>query len=165
MHFCTCAALWGGQEYELLEMEALTALDSSEEIVAATRAHWPLVAQVELEFGNASLRAVLEFPIKQMNTLEATTWQVDTGPIVFHDLARRSPDSSLAEGLHLAFIAFNQLDSVDLILEAPTDIGHGMLVMEYSKRRRFGGKVWLFASARGQDRTLKTARAMFDALM
>ena len=61
----------------MLEMESLTELHDSEEIVAATRAHWPLVAQVELKFGDASLTAVLEFPIKQMNTLESIRWHMD----------------------------------------------------------------------------------------
>ena len=73
-------------------------------------------------------------------------WQVDTGPIVFHDLIRHSPDGPSAEGLHLAFIAFNRLDSVDVILEADKGVGHGMRVVDYSERRSLAANVRLFAS-------------------
>ena len=111
-----------------------------QEIVAATRAHWPLVAQVDLELSaqsctaqacatvparDGTLSVTLEFPIKMMNTLDDWVWLVDTGPIIFHDLIRHERS---VERLSLAYIAFNRLDSVDVILEVPTDVGQGVQV-------------------------------------
>ena len=150
------AYLWGGQEYKLVEMKSAAELHTSAEIVMATREHRPLVAQVELIAGNTSLQAVLEFPIKQMKTLGSSTWQVDTGPIVIHDLLHHEIS---AEGLQLAYIAFNRLDSVDLIVEVPTDVGHGIQVMAYSEQRTMAAKVRLFASANKGMAMLHTALA------
>ena len=90
-------------------------------MLQATYDNLPLIAQTEVWNDDTGLRAIMEYPVKSMNTIRATdTYQVDTGPLAYPDLSRR-PDR-LIESLSLAFVAFNVPDFADFVIEAPTTI-------------------------------------------
>jgi hypothetical protein len=115
------AEWWNGQNYHLVEASSCTELVSSEAILTATYAFRPLVAQTEIWNNETGLRAIIEYPVKTMNTIRAThTYQVDTGPVAFPDLNARHPRS--VDGLSLAFVAFNAPGFADFVIEVPTPI-------------------------------------------
>ena len=112
------------------------ALQTAEQIVAATLANDRLVARTEIE--NARYHAVIEYPIKTMNANERDhVYQTDTGPILFPDLSR-DPDD-LIEGIELAFAAFNCPTWIEIILRVPTDVGGGVKVYHYDQFLRRDG--------------------------
>jgi hypothetical protein len=111
---------WNGQQYHLIEGPARE-LPSQAEILEATYRHAPLVSQTEVADAGTGLRAIIECPVKTMNTCrEAGIYQVDTGPVAFPDLSTR-PERS-ADALRLAFLAFNVSTFVDVVVEVPTRI-------------------------------------------
>ncbi len=116
--------LWAGQVYHLVEAAAVEELDTTEAVIRATHAMRPIVAQTEFCNVEAGLRAIVEYPVKTMNTQrQRQVFQVDTGPILFADLARRQP--RLVDCLALAFVAFNVPHFADFVVEAPTTVGVG----------------------------------------
>lgn len=129
------AEWWSGQQYHLVEGPARE-LESTSEVLAATYAHTPLVSQTEIADADNGLRAIIECPVKTMNThRERGIYQVDTGPVVFPDLSRR-PERSV-DALRLAFVAFNMPEFADFVVEVPTEIGAGpdaTEVYHYSER-------------------------------
>ena len=107
--------------YRLVEGPARE-LTTQEEILEATYAHEPLVSQTEIAGPGTGLRAVIEAPVKTMNTRRGPgIYQVDTGPVVLPDLSRR-PERS-ADALRLAFVAFNVPGFADFVVEVPTPTG------------------------------------------
>ena len=111
-------------------------------------------------------RAVIEMPIKTINTspppltadvqpassdkeyvgtAAADRWQVDTGPIIFHDLSLHHP---AAGGLRLAYVGFNNFSRADFIVEVETPFGDQQLP-DYSKLLSLDATVRLFASVPG----------------
>ena len=112
---------WDGQKYHLIEAESSEELATSEAILQATYEFRPIVAQTEIWNDETGLRAIIEYPVKTMNTIRATsTYQVDTGPVAFPDLTRRYERS--VESLALAFVVFNAPHFADFVIEAPTPI-------------------------------------------
>ena len=112
---------WNGQDYHLVEAASGTELVTPEAILDATYDFRPLVAQTEIRNNETGRRAIIEYPVKTMNTIRATrSYQVDTGPVAFPDLRHRHPRS--ADGLSLAFVAFNGPDSADFVIEVPTPV-------------------------------------------
>ena len=126
---------WDGQSYRLVEGPARE-LTTQEEILEATYAHEPLVSQTEIADPATGLRAVIEAPVKTMNTRRGPgIYQVDTGPVVLPDLSRR-PGRSV-DALRLAFVAFNVPGFADFIVEVPTPTGESpeaAEVFHYSER-------------------------------
>jgi hypothetical protein len=109
------------------------------EIVQATLDNVPLVARTALRDPQSGLEAVLEYPIKTMNVLETdNVYQVDTGPVVFPDLA--PPGLEGIQRLTLAFIAFNCAESAEFVLQAPTAVAPEAAVqtLHYSQARPAG---------------------------
>jgi len=91
-------------------------------VCAATYDCVPLVAQTEIWNDETRLRAVIEYPVKSMNTnRQQSAYQVDTGPVAFPDLSVRH--DRYADGICLGFIAFNASHVADFILEVPTRVG------------------------------------------
>ncbi|NLL84820.1 MAG: hypothetical protein GX230_11365, partial [Lentisphaerae bacterium] len=110
--------LWDGQRYHLVEATAETELKTAAEIFEGTHSFLPLVGRTELNNQETKLSAVIEYPIKTMNTRRADlAWQVDTGPIAFPDLSKRP--ELLVDTLHLAFVACNAPHFADFVIEAP----------------------------------------------
>ena len=114
---------FGGQKYILVEGGEVIELEDGEAICAATYAGDPLVAQTEISNDETGLRAVIEYPVKSMNTnREKGAYQVDTGPVAFPDLSQRR-NGCHADAISLAFVAFNAPHFADFVLEVPTRVG------------------------------------------
>lgn len=112
---------WGGLVYRLKQAAAVTEIKSNREIRAATHDTLPLVAQTEIWNDQTDLRAIIEYPVKTMNILDdCDSYQVDTGPVAFPDLAQRCERS--AECISLAYVAFNVPEFADFVIEAPTKV-------------------------------------------
>lgn len=113
--------LWGRPILKLREVPEAAGLDTWEQIRDATAAAVPLVTQTEIANKETGLRAVIECPTKTMNvSLETKSYQVDTGPVAFPDLAtRHDPEIGC---LSLAFVAFNAADFADFVVEQPTPV-------------------------------------------
>ena len=113
--------VWGKPILKLREGQHVRVLDTWEAIHEATAAGVPIVSQTEIRNPDTNLRAIIECPVKTMNvSLERKMYQVDTGPIAFPDLSRRS--DPLIDIFSLAFIAFNAPHFADFVIEQPTPV-------------------------------------------
>ena len=115
---------FGGQKYHLVEGEEVVELEDGQAICEATYDYSPIVAQTEIWNDETGLRAVIEYPVKSMNTNREQgvhIYQVDTGPVAFADLSVRHKRH--ADGISLGFVAFNASHFADFILEVPTQVG------------------------------------------
>ena len=114
--------LFGGQKYRLVEGRNVVELETGGAICAATYDCAPVVAQTEVWNDETGLRAIVEYPVKSMNTnRELQAYQVDTGPVAFPDL--NGQHRRHAERISLAFVAFNAPHFAEFVLEVPTDVG------------------------------------------
>ncbi len=112
---------WGDPRMLIPESTDVRILNTWEEIRDATAQGVPLVSQTEIMNSDTSLKAVIECPVKTMNiSLEKQMYQVDTGPVAFPDLKQTA--DPLINCLQLAFVAFNQSDFADFIIEQPTPV-------------------------------------------
>lgn len=127
--------MWGGQDYHLVEAPAATELTTNQAVRAAAHSWAPIVGQTEIACPETGLRAVIEYPVKTLNTHRGRDlYQVDTGPIVLPDLTRRP--QRLAETLQLAYVACNAPHFADFVVEARTAVGQpaaGAEVYHYSQ--------------------------------
>ena len=120
---------WDGQDYHLVEGGEVEELASNEAIREATYANAPIVTQTEI--AHNGLRAIIECPVKTMNTRRGDDmYQVDSGPVAFPDLSR--PYDRHIDRLTLAFVVFNAPHFADFVLEVPTQVG-GEKVHHYSE--------------------------------
>jgi hypothetical protein len=118
------ASLWDGMKHRLVEAADCRELTTNAEVLDATRAFLPLVAQTEVRNETTALRAVIEYPVKTMNTRRRDCiYQVDTGPVAFPDLTVRRDRA--VDGISLAFVAFNAPHFADFVVEEPTPIRSG----------------------------------------
>ena len=128
--------MWGGQVYHVVEGTACEELATPGDVIRATHAFRPIVAQTELRNSEFGLRAVIEYPVKTMNTHVARNiYQVDTGPVAFPDLSRRHERP--IDALSLAFVAFNVPHFAGFVIEEPTAAvaeGGDPRVYHYSRR-------------------------------
>ena len=100
-----------------------TALETDEAVVAATQRNLPLVAQTELWDDPRGLRATLEYPIRTMNIHpERRRFQVDTGPLIFPDLA--SDEEHWIDRCALAHLVYTTFDRAEFICKRPTPFLH-----------------------------------------
>ena len=96
--------MWEGQKYHLVEGKEVEELTSAEAVREATYAFVPIVSQTEIWNEETGLRAIIECPVKTLNThRERNLYQVDTGPVVLPDLNRRH--ARQVDGIRLAFVA------------------------------------------------------------
>jgi hypothetical protein len=113
--------VWGKPLLKLRKGKHVRGLDTWEKIRDVTAAGIPIVSRTEIEDSSTKLRAIIECPVKTMNiSLDREIYQVDTGPVAFPDLSRRS-DPWIA-GLSLAFVAFNAPHFADFVIEQPTPV-------------------------------------------
>ena len=111
--------MFGGYDLHTVEGESIRELPSNASIREKTYRFAPLVSQTEIRNDDTGLSALIECPVKTMNTRrEDDRYQVDTGPLAFPDLSKR-PDR-LVDCLSLAFVAFNAPHFADFVIEAPT---------------------------------------------
>lgn len=124
VNYKTCneaGKMWEGQSYHLVEERNVEELETDEAIIAATKEFPPIVAQTEIWDADTQLRAIIEYPVKTLNTrLDPLKYQVDTGPVAFPDLGKNYDYN--VERLSLAFVAFNAPHFADFILECPTPV-------------------------------------------
>ncbi|NUQ02043.1 MAG: hypothetical protein HUU35_19520 [Armatimonadetes bacterium] len=117
--------------FDLVELEA-EPCEHAGDIVSATLAGWPLVAQNELYDEATGLTALLEYPVRTMNVNPSRTiFQTDTGPLLFPEGSAWERD---LEGFALAFAAFNRPDQADFILRRPTELAPRVFVEHYAER-------------------------------
>ncbi len=113
--------MFGGYDLHLVEGDRILELPSNAAIREETYRFAPLVSQTEIHNEDTGLRAVIECPVKTMNTRrEGDLYQVDTGPIAFPDLLKRR--ERLVDCLSLAYVAFNAPHFADFVIEAPTPV-------------------------------------------
>ena len=113
--------MWDGQTNHLLGTPGYAELTTNDAILHATRAYLPLVAQTEIWNDETKLRAIIEYPVKTINThRERNMHQVDTGPVAFPDLSKGGKRH--VDAISLAFVAFNVPTFADFLLEAPTPV-------------------------------------------
>lgn len=127
--------MFGGYDLHVVEGASVRELPSNASIREETYRFAPLVSQTEIRNDDTGLSALIECPVKTMNTRrEDDRYQVDTGPIAFPDLSKR-PDR-LVDCLLLAFVAFNTPHFADFVIEAPTAVdpaNPNLTVHHYSK--------------------------------
>ncbi|MDP6553518.1 MAG: hypothetical protein QGG71_02565 [Pirellulaceae bacterium] len=105
------------------------ALNTAEEIVAATLANQSLVACSTIH--SARCTAVIEYPIKTINANERDMiYQTDTGPVLLPDLD--GPAESMLSRLEMAFAAFNSPDWIEFLVRVSTTIASGANVYHYA---------------------------------
>jgi len=122
---------WNGQQYHLIVGSEVEELTSDAAVREATYAALPIVAQTQVRNEETGLQAIMEYPVKTMNTNRANDiYQVDTGPVAFPDLSQRR--ARHVDALALAFVVFNAPHFADFVLEAPTRVGDEQ-VYHYSK--------------------------------
>ena len=115
------AEMFGGYDLHLVEGRRIRELPSNASIREETYRFAPLVSQTEIRNDETGLRALIECPVKTMNTRrEDDRYQVDTGPLAFPDLSSRP--TRLVDSLSLAFVAFNAPHFADFVIEAPTAV-------------------------------------------
>lgn len=155
--------MWDGPRYHLVEDPTCRFLDGPQEVLEATRDMLPLVAQTEIRNSASRLSAIIEYPVKTMNTCrrieqqrpeenrKGEIYQVDTGPILFPDLSGKR--ERLVDGLALAFVAFNARNFADFVIEVPTsarppgtDAANDLQVYHYSERLTLEAENRLYAS-------------------
>ncbi len=107
-----------------------TILKDTQEIIAAADRGQPLFARTE--YTQADHRIVLDYPIWTINVSERhQSYQTDTGPILHADFSK--PYDSLIERFWLAFSAFNSPNWIEMIVQKPTLLGHGISVNHYEE--------------------------------
>ena len=106
-------------------------LDTVEHIVQATLADDILVGRTTFTM-QSRYDVTIDFPIKTMNANERELiYQTDTGPILFPDLD--SPDDDVISNFRLAYVAFNNPNWAELILQVPTALNDDISVNHYAK--------------------------------
>ena len=122
---------WNGQQYHLIAGSDVEELTSDAAVREATYESVPIVAQTQVRNEETGLQAIMEYPVKTMNTHRANDiYQVDTGPVAFPDLSQRH--ARHVDALSLAFVVFNAPHFADFVLEVPTRVGDEQ-VYHYSK--------------------------------
>ncbi len=135
--------MWGGQICRLVEAPAARALTTAAQIRAATYGFEPIVGQTEIESAATGLRAILEYPVKTLNTHRARDlYQVDTGPVVLPDLTAGT--ARHVEAMRLAFVAWNAPDWADFVIETRVPVGSAE-VYHYRELRTLPAANRLFA--------------------
>jgi hypothetical protein len=113
--------LWGEPSLKLRKGARFEELTTWDAIAHATAGAIPMVSQTEIANAETQLRAIIECPSKTMNIqTEKKQYQVDTGPIAFPDLTKRSAPP--IDTFSLAFVAFNAPNFADFVIEQPTSV-------------------------------------------
>jgi hypothetical protein len=139
---------WGTPIFRFRRQRHLRELKTFSDIAYATAEGFPILARVKIWSQSIpGLYAYLEFPVKTMNVIPASTtafvdckagklrcWQVDTGLVLFPDLDQYDSYGSKISSLSLAHIAFNTFASVDLAVDEEKPNRDKARVYQFSKR-------------------------------
>lgn len=107
-------------------------LRSTEEIVDAVLANRCLVSQTEFTMDDGSA-VLIEYPVNCINASEREIfYQTDTGPVLIPDPGSFDGVSQISM-LRSAFIAHNNLNCTELLVNFPTPVGQGISVNHYSR--------------------------------
>ena len=105
-------------------------------------AHWQSISRVR-RVGRKRNHWTIEFPIKTMNVNDQRmVWQVDTGPVGF-PVARSDGDGRLIERLRPAYVAYNNNQKADFIVQGPTTVGD-IEITHYHDRLRVEGRTHIY---------------------
>ncbi len=108
-------------DVSLTPLRAPRMLTDDAAVVAAGAGNAPMVGQTELVHEQGDRRALLEYPIKTLNFLpDRRRFQVDTGPMLFVDLASDLPEP--IDWLRLAHIAFNRFERAEFAKLGPAPV-------------------------------------------
>jgi hypothetical protein len=126
-----------------------TPLPTDDAVIAATEQHLPINARTELWDTDRGFRAVLEYPVRTMNFHpERRRFQVDTGPLIFPDLA--SDAEHWIDRCALAHAIYNTFDRCEFVCKRPTPVvvdGQEVArVFHYSDYRALPAKHTLLAA-------------------
>ncbi|MBI2506066.1 MAG: hypothetical protein HYW07_22860 [Candidatus Latescibacteria bacterium] len=106
-------------------------LSTPEEVVRASLDNTPMVGRVEIESGDGSAKARLEFPIKTMNANDIEMkYQVDTGPLAFPDFAVQAQRQ--IERISPAYVAYNAPHFAEFVIQQRLPLGQGAEVTHYA---------------------------------
>ena len=120
-----------------IKMVPGVSIETTSQIIDALAGEHKTICRTEYE--NDSTRIVLEYPVKTVNFSESDKYyQVDTGPVLFFDLAGDSKE--MIERFEMAFIAHNGSDWAEFIVNVPTPITDEISVHHYSKPERIKAK-------------------------
>ena len=90
-------------------------------LVAAAKTSHQIVVQTQIINEAKSRRATLEYPVKTFNYLvERDLFQIDTGPMLWVDLAASSTDP--IHWLQLAHTVYNRVDRAEFVLRGPNPV-------------------------------------------
>jgi len=128
-----------GKATPMVRTAKMRVLTTPDEIVSAIEAAVPIVCQTELRDEASGRTAVIEYPVKTMNMSSTRRiYQVDTGPVLLPDLTA-APDQWSAT-MRLAFVAFNQPDCADFVVDVPTPAGGDVQVHHFGERLHFAAR-------------------------
>ena len=120
-----------------IERVSGTTLETTSEILDTLFSERKVICRTE--YGNASTRVLLEYPLKTVNFSECDNYyQADTGPVLLYNLAKDCEET--IEKFDMAFIAHNYPDWAEFIVNVPTPIAEGISVHHYSKSERIETK-------------------------
>lgn len=107
--------------FKITENDADLLADEAAIIEETANGIRPIIARTEIVNAERGLRATLEYPIRTMNfNREHNRFQVDTGPLIFPDLAVEA--EFRIDTLKMAHAVFNTLDYVEFVCKQPTPV-------------------------------------------
>jgi len=106
-------------DFKMTSMRAPRRLATEAEVAEIAETQSPVVVKTEIRNSESGRRAVLEYPVKTLNhNREHQRFQVDTGPVLWADLAAVEPDPIMS--IRLAHVVFNRFDQAEFAKRAPT---------------------------------------------
>jgi len=111
--------------FQIVKGEKPEVLREPRDIVRATIEGHPIIGRVEITYRGGALRAIIDYPVKTMNTcVKKGIFQVDTGPVLYPDL--ESPPRRTMEAFEKAFVICRTFETAELVLLKPTYILEGV---------------------------------------
>ncbi|HOK80821.1 MAG TPA: hypothetical protein PK303_05500 [bacterium] len=135
--------VWGHPSF-ILKKVHVELLKNAKEVIMATHNGCFLIGRSQIVNENAGFEAIIEYPIKTMNTcVETNMYQVDTGPVIYPDFEKNP--ICLHEFVKIAYIAFNKDDFAEFIIEQPTQIKDSIVIPHFSEIRCLSCKNFLYS--------------------
>ena len=107
--------------FEITRTDGARLLESEVDVAEAARSASPVIATTKIRNEKLGRSAVLEYPVKTLNYHpDHQRFQVDTGPVLWPDLA--SPEPAPIRWINLAFVAYNRLDEAEFAKRVPTAV-------------------------------------------